>query len=263
MTSLDEGRLLAYLDGEMEPGQRAEVEAWLGQSGAARAALAGVRERRNLVGRALAGVDVPVPDLETVRARIRARVEVHGTTATAAAAVGGRRRWAQAAALVLFLGAAGASAAVPGSPVRAWLASLLDGGEPSATVPAAAVDEASPDDMGLRVRPSEGRLAIDLAEVPEETEVVVRLVEGERGGVYAPRASFRSGAGRIEATLTGGATAGAGTDRVRVEIPRGATLATLHVDGALWLRKDGERLDFPGPAALVSSDSIVFRDSGG
>lgn len=262
MTGLDEGRLLAYLDGELEPGEHAEVEAWLGESGAARAALEGVRERRSLVGRALAGVDVPVPDLETARARIRARVDASNARSTVADDAGGRRRLAQAAVLVLFLGAAGASAAVPGSPVRAWLASLLDGGEP-APVPAAAVDEASRDDMGVRVRPSDGRLDIDLADVPGEAEVVVRLVDGERGGVYAPRAAFRSGAGRIEATLAGGTDAGGGTDRVRVEIPRAATVATLRVDGALWLRKDGERLDFPGPAALVSADSIVFRDAGG
>jgi hypothetical protein len=257
MSGLDEGRLLAYLDGELEGDDRAEVAAWLDASDEARAALAEVERRRSVVARAVASLETPAPDVEAARARVMRR--------GSAARPGwwSRARLAQAAVLVLLLGAAGVSAAVPGSPLGAWLRSVFTdtpaapaGAAPEGVVPEAEA-EGPTDEMGLRVRPAAGVLDVALSGVPADREVVVVLVDSDHGAVYAGRATFRSGAGRIEAAVD---AAGAGP--VRVEIPRSVASATLRVDGRVWLRKRGERLDFPGPTARVSSDTMRFGGGG-
>ena len=57
--------------------------------------------------------------------------------------------------------------------------------------------------------------------------------------------------GRIDAALAPGS--------VRIELPRAAARASLTVDGRPYLEKLGERIDYPGPPALVEGPRVRFE----
>lgn len=266
MTDLDEGRLLAYLDDELDPDDRVRLEARLEESASVRETFGDIRRRRDLVADSLDRLPVVEVDMDAARRRMGERTKGGGSDTGTISRRAARRGMAQAAMLVLLLGGAAAAAVIPGSPVRAWLTGAEEEGPPAAgmTAETGGVDDAAidaADDVGIRVRPAEGRLEIDLASVPASWEVVVRLVDDAHGAVYAPRATFSSSAGAIGMRTVAGGDAGAGT--VRVEIPRWATAVVLRADGRVLMEKDGERLDFPGPTARVSGDTIRFGGVGG
>jgi hypothetical protein len=84
--------------------------------------------------------------------------------------------------------------------------------------------------------------------------IEVTWVDESAAAVYAPegtRFSTSEAAGRIDAALAPGP--------VRIELPRGAARATLSVDGRVYLRKTGERIDYPGPPALVEGQRVRFE----
>jgi hypothetical protein len=98
-------------------------------------------------------------------------------------------------------------------------------------------------------------LEIVLSGVPDGTPLAVTLVEGELAAVYAPAGTrFQSGDGRIFAAVDA-TTSGAS---LRVEIPRGTTLASLEVNGRMYLVKEGDRLDLPGPSGDRTETEIRF-----
>ncbi|HEX9887203.1 MAG TPA: hypothetical protein VGA70_11980 [Longimicrobiales bacterium] len=256
MTNPDEGRLLAYLDGELTAGEAESVEAWLREDdGTGRAlALEAIRRCAATVTDLLAHLDLPPPTAR-VRGALPRRA---GASRDGRSGSHWLRRsgWAQAAALVLLFAGAGA-AAMPGSPVRAFIARALAGEDSRGLV--ATEDSTSPaavvEDVGVRVESAAGRLEIVLSGVPDGTPLAVTLVEGELAAVYAPAGTrFQSGDGRIVAAVD--ATASGAS--LRVEIPRGTTLASLEVNGRMYLVKDGDRLDLPGPSGDRTETEIRF-----
>lgn len=246
----DEGRLLAYLDDELGAEERREVERWLREVPGAAAELEAVRRRNELVTATLARVPVRIADPDRVRERLRERVaEPVGRTPVRRRSWQNRSGLAQAAVLVLFL-AAGAAAAVPGSPVREWLGDAFDGREPTDEVAVTAGTDEGRDHPGVRIRPVEGRLLVVLTGL-RGGDLEVKLVDEDRGAVYAPPGSrFRSGDGRVEVDVEGGP--------VRVELPRAAREASVRVDGLVYVEKRGERVEFPGPEGKVETDIYRF-----
>ncbi|MBA4158204.1 MAG: hypothetical protein H0X65_12100, partial [Gemmatimonadetes bacterium] len=201
-------------------------------------------------------MDRPAPMAEA-----RARLEHAGRRRRAGRSTAMLRR----AAILLLGSTAVLSATVPGSPLRDWLANDRGAAGPTATAvhepvaapataPAAESAEAAP--AGISVRPLEGRMRVVLTAPAPGSRIRVRLHDGERVGVWAAgvaaRARFRSGPERIEVD-------GAGPGEIRVEIPRAAREVTLEVDGQVYLRKQGEDLRFPGPAADTAGPEIVFE----
>ncbi len=275
---------MEYLDGELDPAERAEMDRRLSDDPSERKLLEAVRGRRAVVRRLLGGAAVEVPDLAAVRSRVKQEARTRGESGRSGGSRGasggvggggggggplaggalrdgwggGRPRMARAAAIVLLLvGAAGAAAAVPGSPVRAWLAGLGgDGGNGAgaegpevAVAPSAEGDE----EVAVRVRPEAGRLTVSLEGLATRTDVRVRLVEGDRATVFAaPGTRFRTSEGRVEAAVAPGP--------VRIEIPRTLVEAVLRVDGRIFLEKRGSRVETPGPAG---PDGPGVDDSGG
>lgn len=278
---LDEGALRALLDGELAIPDR---DAVLRHLEACERCTRAAEEQRTLslaASRALASLDVPV-DLDAARAALAHRTAggtVPVTRATPApgepcVAPRGEAPWppmarlrtsifsrrltrpllARTAVVVLALGGAVASA-LPGSPVRAWLAAgwelavraLGPGPAPAPVVaPASTAPEA-----GVRVAPSAGRLRILLTS-PAGIQVLVRFTDGEVAGVYAGAgARFRTAPGLVDAAVSG--------PEVRVEIPRGVPAATVEVNGRVFLRKAGDRLQLLGPGADTSGAEIRFR----
>ncbi len=127
----------------------------------------------------------------------------------------------KAAGLILLL-AAGASAAVPGSPVRNWIRATLVSRE----TPAASANRA--DTMsGVSILPLDGRVDIAVSGALSGTKLRVRVVDGPRASVTVPEASrlpqFHTLPGRID--VVGAA------DQVLIDVPEAATDVHVTVNG--------------------------------
>lgn len=193
MTDLREGRIQAYLDGEMPPSEREEFENALRADPELPPAVEAQRERRALVETSLALLDQPI-ELGAARDALASRLAGKGIRSTPAqpGSGGGPRLtpktksagghlWGlpmglgRAAALVL-IGASAATAAVPGSPIRNFVVGLT-ADEPVPEVQEAfASDEVSRERSEIRMPVPEDGLTVRLLDLPEPWEVTVRLV---------------------------------------------------------------------------------------
>lgn len=243
-----DGDLRAFLDGEVGPDERRTTREHLRGCRRCRDAADAMREAEEEVRRALALLDPPAR-ADEARRGVEARLRPSFGPARSAVA--------KAALLILALGA-GASAAVPGSPVRAWLGAAWSSVTGEQSPPGAAVTAA---EAGVRVAPSEGRIRVELSGVADGTPVRVRLTDRPTAGIAAPAgARFRSAEGSIRATLDGTSSAAA---EVRVELPRAVDRADVTVNGLPYLRVRGGEIQLPGPVPERSGDDYLFPGSGG
>jgi hypothetical protein len=273
----EDGRLMAYVDGELFAEDARAVEAHLGRCPDCALATSRLRTERGRVQSALPEVDV---DAGAAYRRVRERLRQHEEAGKANRAGGTdsvhsraptplpqraapsrgtvgwlrRTRALQAALFVLFM-AGGAAAVMPGSPLRRWLVGPgSDTVEPeAATVRMQASEEAAPapEPVSISAAPSGGRLRVSL-QLPAGTELRVVLAEGERATVTAnPDTRFTSAEGVLEAAVSGGP--------VRVEFPRGAANASLEVNGELYVSAQGGDVRFTAPAADSSDAEVSFR----
>src|SRR5690606_37871670 len=132
----------------------------------------------------------------------------------------------------------------------------LFGGAPQDPAP----EPPAADAAGIDAAPVNGRIEIDLVDLPAGTEVRVRLVDrpvawGEatdaRGG---PPLRVPRGPGRVEVS-------GGGGGLLRVDLPRGAADARIEVDGRLHVFKSGDELRFARPEAGAGGQEATFRIS--
>ena len=278
MTHWDNGRLMAYLDGELPPGDSAVTRDHVNACSSCGAAAAILREDSALLGAALAQLDVPLAGrAERVRAELRARAQRAGAPGQVAAVAGPRlvqaasaadrdrsgrpwrglgswraKRMLEAALWVLFL-AGGVSALVPGSPVREWLPrpTPMEEAQPALeTAPASTAAAERAAQTGVRVAAALGRVVVAL-ELPPGTELTVRLVEGDQAAVFAPAgARFTSADGRLEAEVPSGP--------VQVELPR-PVQASLQVGGRTYVTLREGRLEPSLPADASTETELRFR----
>ncbi|MEX2571788.1 MAG: anti-sigma factor [Gemmatimonadota bacterium] len=255
MQHLDDGVLLAMLDGELDDVERREAQQHLTQCESCRRVYTETQSAASTVGAALTLLDRPAPARQrlapapsaTVRRRIRGAAPM--------------RR----AAVLLVSFAAAASATIPGSPVRQWIGERLQpipaptaidsASEPPPSV-AAASSGAADLESGVSVAPAEGRLRIVLTGASTALQVRALLTDGQRGGVYAAgeaaNARFDTGVGTIEVI---GASAG----ELRIEIPRAAATATVVIDGTTYLVKDGDQLRLAVSQQDSAAAEVSFR----
>lgn len=247
MTHLDEGRLQALLDDEMTEAAAREARAHLEGCAPCRSLLEAMRARSAAVARALLALDV-TPPTAPVKERVRAEARRRRPA----------RRWLgvpvtalpRAAAITLLVAGGAAAAVLPGSPLRSWISGDDEVSQVRET-PAAAVS-AAPEEVGIRVAPSDGRVRVVVEGLPTGAEVEVTLADGIAGaGAFAPDgARFRSGEGVLEVTTPRGP--------VRVELPRGVA-ASVSVEGRIYLESDASGLRTPGPAVERDTDRVLFR----
>lgn len=267
-----EGTIQALLDGELPRAERAEVERHLQACAACRARADGLLGAAARLSAALRPLDRPAPTERALAAVSRQRW----------------RRWVGVdagqvlrRAAVLVLGVAGvASATVPGSPVRGWVAELLDavqvssapagdstaaaaartgaGRADSAAAPGESAPAAAPvaeSAAGVSVLPELGRVRVVLTRPSPDLRIRVRLSDDSYSDVRATgRASgarFRTGPGRVEVS-------GAGAGEVEVVLPRAARSAVVEVDGRPYFRKDGDGIRLLAPASDSSGSEVVF-----
>lgn len=247
----DEGTVQALLDGELDPAARAAAERHLASCAACASAAAELRAARDRLRFALRAADVVAP-VEPARAAVRRRA--------AAAGAGRELRRGLARAALLVLGVAGiAYAAVPGSPVRAWLAADAPAvHEPVAplAVEPPAERPVEPAVSGISIRPEDGRVRVVLSASDPALRVHARVGDGELVEVEATGAAagarFRTGPGRIEVV-------GAGPGEVHVVLPRAARTAVVEVNGRVRLLRQDGRMQLLGPVEQDDASGVVFR----
>lgn len=250
VTHLDEGALMALVDGELPPGDAAALEAHLEECAACRAAAQSLRAERKKLSDALRLLDRE-PPTELARQRLR-------RTRRSRSGIGRPLRWAA----VIVVGTATALAAtVPGSPLREWIAAIGD--DAPAVV---AVDERSEVAVetarapaapaGVFVVPRTGRMSVSFTGASEGLRIRLHVHDGEEVEVLTSRgaeqARFHTAPDRIEVR-------DAGRGEASIEIPRGLAEFTLEVDGRVYMAKRGEDLRFPGPPADTVGPAIVFE----
>jgi anti-sigma factor RsiW len=167
---------------------------------------------------------------------------------------------ARAAGLLLVFAAA-AAAAIPGSPLRSWLVEVIGPSEVESPAPEPTAEptedvvsgpEGNPQEVGIQMDPGGGELVVSLSGLPPGAEVQVRLVGGIRSWVYAAEgARFQTRPGAVDAEVPG--------EYVRVELARSLALASVEVDGVLYLRKTGDRLELAGPRRDSTDAEIRFE----
>ncbi len=255
MTHLDDGRLRAYLDGELGPAEAADAEEWIAQDDDARLKIEQMRQRDEHISTLLGELDEAPPT-----DRVRQAIEEARMTSRGGAEPSVRStplvRWAQAAALVL-LGAGAASAALPGSPVRAWLTERSTDGEVQQGPVDPREQGVATRMTGARVAAANGQVRLEVTGLPIGAEIEVLLVPGDTAGLYAPvqGSSFETftAFGRIRVSVSSGP--------VRVEIPRDIGSASLSVNGRMYLTKEGDRLELPGPVVEQAETTIRFEST--
>ncbi|MCY3700347.1 MAG: hypothetical protein OXH46_12085 [Gemmatimonadetes bacterium] len=249
---VDDGALLALLDGELTTAERKSVEERVAACPDSRARL---DEMRFAVRRVTAALDLlSVPES---RREMPAALREAARRAPASIAGARARRWARlsrrsvaVAAGVTLLVAAGAYA-VPGSPVRGWVDGGIDvvaawiAGDPQVA------GDAGP--SRVSVDPRDGAVRIMVVGGHEGTRLTIELSDEETATVEARDASFHVEPGVIE-------VAGA-ADEIRVTLPRNAAAGSVVIDESEVVRlEDGELRRTDSAAA---SRVEIFLDTDG
>lgn len=173
-------------------------------------------------------------------------IDAQAVAARAAARGGGGVRWIRwAAAVLLTLGLASAAYAAPGSPVPAWVKTIVGWvARDSAQAPDSAAAAGEKAAAGIAVVPgrelvilftssqAEGQAQVSLT---ESAAVVVRAVTGT--------ATFTSDADRLVIDNRAGPPAA-----FEIEIPRAARLVEIRVEGSRIFLKQGSRVTTAGSA---------------
>ncbi len=258
MNHPDDGVLQSFVDGELTAEAAAELRGHLERCPACAQRADDMGVERRIVSEALSEPDI---DVFRIRAAREAVLDQAGEAATSpGAAPWWRGSLTRAAGLVLLLAGAG-SAAIPGSPVRVWLEQRIDPpaepavapvAEPVEAAPATPPTESGPQEAGIQVEPGDGPFTVSITGLPAGAAVEVVLVDGRQSGVYAPEGSrFATTPGGLQAHVDGG--------YVRVELSRSLDDADVEVDGAIYLRKVGDRLELPGPGQDSTEAHFRFQ----
>jgi hypothetical protein len=253
MSHLDDGVLLALLDGEIPVGEREAAERHLAECAVCGGEAARLRSLSTVLSGALPRLDRPAAVDHAYREVSRQRWKRRWATDI--------RRGLPRAAVLLMGVAAVASATLPGSPVRRWVKELWRAEAPTASAPAvptldsaaSAVEEESA--AGVSVLPAGGSIRVTLDSVAPGVKVRVRLSDDRfsdvRASGAASSARFRTSPGRIHMS---GASAG----EVEIVLPRSARSAVVEVGGRPYLRKEGGGLRLLTPVADSAGSEIVF-----
>ena len=247
MPHIVDAELLAYLDGELSEGRRHELEVHLQECELCASALESLRSASSELSLALERFDRPAGEVgfEAVQERWKSRGKRRFARGS---------RWLKAAVLLLTLAGASA-AAIPGSPVRTWIArslqevrTRLGGGASEEKGEAPAQLEAST----VTVAAADGAIRISLLQPEPDALVRVLLVEGDAASVRSAGSRYRTGPGWIEVV-------GSSSSEIRIELPRSAEVARVEVDGQLAVLKEGPDLRLVLPASDTTGSELMFR----
>ena len=255
---VEEGTLQAWLDDELQGAAATDVARHLEQCAACRDVAQGLRTLESGTTAHLLHLQEKV-DLDAARWRVRQRRAARRDAGKEAAREAGRgtgrertdrasrnrpgplqdgpgpqqnrprppsKGWSRprsvAAAAMLVL-VAGGAAALPGSPIRAWIGEAM-GGAPEPEIRTATVDGEAM--AGVAVGLRDGRVEIILRAPRPEAEVEIRVGGEDRVELQAPVGTrYSTAPGRVEADL-----AGAGDGPLLILIPSSAREVQLAVE---------------------------------
>jgi hypothetical protein len=238
---LDEERIQRLLHGQLARAEEGHARGHVAECETCRQSLADAEQEEHEIHSLLGSLDAPVAaiDVEAIVARAREPIAIpRGPRAPDP-----RLRWAAGIALAIALG--GAAYALPGSPLRAWLAALGERAG-SRSQPAPRVTEPTDEShvAGVAVEPGDRLLilfasnqAAGRAEVSltDDEEVVVRAAAGS--------ATFTSEVGQLLIDNAGS------TSSYEIRIPRTAPHVEVRVGGRRLFLKEGSRVMTGPPIA--------------
>lgn len=244
MNHVDDNTLQAFLDDELPTEQRARVAEHLLGCAGCHAAYQELVQAHTLFTRSVALLDVEPPGQGAPRDVERAHGPARAGTAS----------FVKAAGLVLALAAA-ASAAVPGSPVRAWIQTAVEAGPEADRPTATEAVSPEPEPEAAASRPA---IPTGVSIASSGTPIVVALHDLEDVSIFLDEAVgeaatvscvdgvedpvFRTGASRID-------VAGGIGGRLLVQLPdRGR----LEADGRLLAERRNGVLEIHVPADTVN-----------
>jgi hypothetical protein len=236
---LDEGTIAAMRDGALlSTDAHLHVEA----CDACREALDSAKVRAAEVASDLETLDLPI-DVEAAKTRVRERMDAMRSAERPQRG----RPWYVGRAAALLLLTAGAAYALPGSPVRDWISPSATHDDESAGV----TGPRAPEPLGIEVDVPDGRIRITLRGMIAESELEVVWLDTPTARISAALGSSYSLAeGHLQATVTAGP--------VRVEIPRGASMISIEVNGRMVLQRSEDGLELPGQVLGQDPDRILF-----
>ncbi len=253
MSHFTEGVLQAYLDQEEPADARAQVTGHVSDCADCAAGLQELRELNTAFSSAIGLLDARTLSTASL-ADLRQRA---GQESRRDRWAGSRRTLSRAAILILGV----TVAAVPGSPVRAWLVEAWKDLTTAEPVGKRGLPEMSPTPevappTAFIVTPRSGRVQVILQSPAEGTLVRVALVDSDRAVLEASggsaTAKFRTSTGQI-------VMAGGQQGEVRISLPRTVD-GTVEIDGRPYLVKQGEELRFVGTGeAQREGGAITFR----
>jgi hypothetical protein len=231
---LDEEQVQQLLHGELAESDERAARAHLEGCPECEARLAEATRDAAMMSALLGHLDHPAPGVTAEVIASRA----HGPG-------GGRLRWA--AGVLLALGAAGAAYAVPGSPVRSWVAAIaewIQGRPEPARLAPVAPQSSGPALAGIAVIPGP-RFVIQFTTPQVEGRASVSLTKGTEVVVQGPigAATFTSGVDRLVIE-----NAGSVAD-FDIQIPEAAPWVEIRVGNVRVLLKEGSRITTAAPAA--------------
>ena len=269
MAHPDEGLIRAFLDGELGEEEAAAIRDHCGSCPECQAEIGVQEEALARTASALLLLDTS-PSVDEARRRVQARGDTPVRTGKEVPSWWSARRWSARSSLpkaasIALLFTAGAASALPGSPVRDWLAqgwaALTGSGGPEVATQeglrpmegdSSGLMNPPPQETALRMVPGGDGVEIGLFDLPEDAEIRVLWVQGEEVSVFALEGTrFRTEAGRAEAHSPPGGG-------VRVEIPNALNRVLLTLDGKTLLRKSGSEVEILDSVQSQSPREVVF-----
>ncbi|MCG8466884.1 MAG: hypothetical protein MJB57_01550 [Gemmatimonadetes bacterium] len=249
---VEDGALLALLDGELEGAEREALEARVNDCSELASRLDELRFATRGVTASLEALDEPSPWTEipdALRHAARDAVRPIESARSARGARVGRRSIATAAGLTLLL-AAGAYA-IPGSPVRG----LVDGAVSAVASLMGIGDDApvDPGPAGVAVDLADGGVRVLITGASESLRLEVVTIGGDRAVVTTRDPRFRVEMGLVEITEP--------TGDLKVALPLGADRGVVEVDGVAVATFEAGRL-VRAAAADDSPAEIIVRTGG-
>jgi hypothetical protein len=264
MTHVDEGTLLAHLDGQSGDG-REEVAEHLAACPRCAAELRSLSDMTAELRGALFLTDVPAP-IEAARARVLGTRPAVSRPQVRHARQGFhlgpfRVGLLQAAALALVL-AGVVGAAIPGTPLRLWVESVIAAvtgadDEPVAVTPAdpapapSVPEVTTPAVDETRVQAVNGRVHVVLRDPPPNARIVIDLSDDDRATLSAT-ASFEQSAGRLEAFSIG-------EGDIEITLPRAGITGTIEINGRIVVQREAGEYTYLAPGATRQGSVVVLR----
>lgn len=272
---VEDGTILAHLDGELDGGTSSRVAAHLSECAGCRRRWEELSTASAILASGLDALDVAPPDrsADEVRRlgdrRSRERPEDRVEDGPAGTSPFGFPGSALLKAAVLVLGVAtAASAVVPGSPVRAWITDAVravagavgDGGGSGAAVAGGEGADAAtaPQESGLQgvTIPVTDSAVVRVPERSSGLRLRIRSIRGGLLSVTGRGARYRAGSGTIEVTAVGD------DGELHLGVPESVPAVRVTAGGRTLVEGTGRNLQFRAARVDTVDDGYVVHVPG-